>query len=169
MMQSVSVDFFWRRVDAAIAQDLDATELWGLMPHWFDEQFATERDAGRMIGVADTADLIHSLLVLGAGDGPYAAVSLVPVYGVIGLDDSMIGVLTPDQVRHAATFLTQAPVEEWVPEHRERLNAVVAELGYHRPFSDQWADEVAEDARALVTLFARASADGEAIIVSVSA
>jgi hypothetical protein len=168
-MQSVSVDFFWRRVDAATAQDLDATELRGLMPHWFDEQFATERDAGRMIGVADTADLIHILLVLGAGDGPHAAISRIPVYGAAGLDDSMIGVLTPDQVRHAATFLTQASVEEWVPEHRERLNAYVGELGYHRPFSDEWAEEVAEDARALVTLFARASADGESMIVSISA
>lgn len=168
-MLGVAVDFFWRRAKAAEVRDLDARGLGALMPYWFDERFKQERDAGVTLGVEDTGDLMHALFMLGAGDGPDAEAAAIPVGGAPGLEDDMIGVLAPEQVQAAANFLSRAPIGEWVGQHREDLASQVRQWGLGRPFDEDWANIVIEDAQALTALFERAAAAQEAVIVAVVA
>jgi hypothetical protein len=167
-MLGVAVDFFWRRVPAAQVRDLDARGLGLLMPYWFDERFKQEREAGVVLGVEDTGELMHVLFMLGAGDGPDAGAAAIPVEGAPGLDDDMIGVLAPEQVQ-AAAFLSRAPIGEWVKQYRGDLASQLRQSGFHRPFDDEWANTLIEDAQALTGLLQRAAAAQEAVIVAVVA
>jgi Domain of unknown function (DUF1877) len=168
-MLGVAVDFFWRRVRAAEVRDLDAQGLRVLMPYWFDERFKQEREAGVMLGVEDTGELMHVLFTLGAGDGPDAEAAAIPVGSAPGLDDDMIGVLAPEKVQAAATFLATAPIGEWVKQYRDDLAIQVRQWGFRRPFDDEWANTLIEDAQALTGLFQRAAAAQESVIVAVVA
>jgi hypothetical protein len=160
---------FWRRADAASVQALGSSELWDLVPSWFDERFKQERETGIVLGIEDTGDLIHTLLVLGAGNGPDARAARLPVRGAPGLNDAMLGMLTVDQVRTATAYLSRVPIEDWVQRYRDRLAGTAREFGYSRPFNDEWATKLVRDTRELVALFERAAARGEAIVVAISA
>jgi hypothetical protein len=168
-MLHVAVDFFWRRANAADVQNLDPEELGNLMPYWFDDRFKQEKAAGITLAVEDTGELIRALLVLGAGDGPDAGAATIPVEGAPGLDEDMIGVLTPEQVEVAAAFLSQAPIETWVQQYRDRLASAMREWGFEHPLGDEWASTLVEDARNLAVLFEQAASHGEAMIVGVAA
>jgi Domain of unknown function (DUF1877) len=169
MMLRVAVDFFWRRAKAADVQGLDSAELGALMPYWFDDRFKQEREAGTILGVEDTGELIHVLFVHGAGGGPDVEAARIPVQGAPGLEEDMIGVLTPEQVQVAAAFLSHAPIEDWVQQYRDHLANAVRDWGFRRPFDDEWASTLLEDARDLAVLFERAASNGEAMIVAVVA
>jgi hypothetical protein len=47
--------------------------------------------------------------------------------------------------------------------------AAARALGYHRPFDDEWAAQVAQDAEDLTALFAAAAGDGEAVVTKIVA
>jgi uncharacterized protein with von Willebrand factor type A (vWA) domain len=168
----MGVDMFWRRVPITALDSMTPAEIGDLVPYWHDDRFAAERDAGLLVGVEDTHDLIHALLTLGAGDGPDAEAAALPVYGDPHREKElapMIYLLHPEQVRAAAEFMAGAPLAEWMERHRAALAVEVAELGYRRPFDDEWAARVLADAEELAGLFRRAAAEQDAMVTEVSA
>lgn len=150
-------------------QGFDAQALRNLVPYWFDDRFDEEREAGIVLGVEDAGALIDALLGFGAANGPDAEAAGLIVEGAPGLDDEMVGVLTPEQVQAAAEFLSRVPVEDWAQRYRLKLADAARQLGYSRPFDDGWANHLVEGARELAVLFQRAADRGEAVIVVVSA
>ncbi len=168
----MGVDMFWRRVPVAALQSMSPGEIGELVPYWHDDRFGQERAAGLLVGVEDTHDLIHSLFTLGAGDGPDAEVAALPVYGDPHREEElapMIYLLHPEQVSSAAKFLADAPLAQWMAEHRAALAEEAAELGHEEPFDDAWAARVLADAKALAELFLRAAAEHDAVVTEVSA
>ncbi|MFD0820681.1 hypothetical protein ACFQ0D_20755, partial [Micromonospora zhanjiangensis] len=84
-------------------------------------------------------------------------------------DDHAVGALSADFVRRAADFLAEAPIDDWVVEHREALAAAARSMGYRRPFDDEWCDQVRRDAHELAALFLAAAERGEAVIEKIAA
>lgn len=66
-------------------------------------------------------------------------------------------------------LLAAAPVDRWAAHHRTDLAEYARELGYHRPFDDDWAEQVVRDIRELAGLFRAAVAAREAVILKVVA
>ena len=166
----MGVDMFWRRVPVSALASMSPAEIAELVPYWHDDRFGQERAAGLLVGVEDTHDLIHSLFTLGAGDGPDADAAALPVYGDPHREEElapMVYLLQPEQVRAAAEFLTDAPLAQWLEQHRTALAAEAAELGH--PFDDEWAARVLADAQALADLFRSAAEQDDAVVTEVSA
>jgi hypothetical protein len=166
----VSADTFWRRVDPGAVHGLDPAELRKLVPYWFDDRFQQERSARIVVGAEDTGALISELLRLGAGDGPDAEAAWLAIDGAAGFgDDDMVGILAPEQVAKAAEFLSRAQPAAWMQQFGPELAAAAREMGYHRPFDEEWAQTVVADTEELMELFRLAAASGEAVIVSMVA
>jgi Domain of unknown function (DUF1877) len=83
-------------------------------------------------------------------------------------DDSAVGTFAPDRVRQIAQLLAAAPLEQWVQQHHSSLAHAAHRMGYRRPFDDEWAAELLDDARELAAMFQAAAAHDEAIIVKYS-
>jgi hypothetical protein len=76
----------------------------------------------------------------------------------------MVGTFGTDVVRQVSSYLSNAPLEQWVAEHRTALADRARSLGYHRPFGDAWASQLLADAQELAALFRAAALAEEAII-----
>ena len=148
--------FYWRRTDPALI----GPDPLDLVPSWSDDAFDRERKAGILVAASDTGELITNLLRM--ADRP---ADLLPD----DLETDSPSVLSPDQVTDIASALAGIDPEELVQEFRTELADAAEDLGYRRPFDDEWADSVATDLADLRTLFALAAEAGEAVIVTVDA
>jgi hypothetical protein len=165
----VSVDTFWRRTDPNAVQGLDPPKLRTLVPHWFDDRFRDEAKARITVGAEDTGALIGELLRLGADNAHDAETAWLAV-SPEGLDeDYMVGVLTPDEVARVAEFLSHAHPAAWMQQFRPKLAVAAREMGYQRPFDDEWAQTVVTDLEELAEMFRFAAAAAEAVIVTMVA
>jgi hypothetical protein len=154
-MPRVSVDFFWRRADPALLGD----DLFGLVPYWLDEGFGELRDAGLIVGVEGTGELITTLLWL--ADLP---ADLTPD----DLDTDTPGVLPPDEVTAIAAVLAGVEPEALVQQFRGELDEAALEMD-RRPIDDRGAKALADDLARLTALFTSAAAAGQAVVVTVVA
>jgi hypothetical protein len=166
----MGVDIFWRRIPEQAVRGLPPKELSDLVPYWFDEEFATLRDAGLLVAGEDTCGLVGALFLHGTAGGRHAGLARWLAAGPPQWDDDhAVGALSPDFVRKAADFLATAPIDDWVVEHREALAADARSMGYQSPFDDEWCERVRRDAHALAALFRAAAERGEAVIEKISA
>lgn len=165
----MSVDTFWKRVPVEAIRGRSPDEIYALVPSWSDDAFAGEREAGVLLGVEDTGALIDALLVAGAAGGPNEAAARAFEAGPADWDDDCaVGTFDPERVRQLARFLSAAPLEHWVRQHHAALAAAARSMGYRRPFNDEWAEQLLDDAREVAVLFEAAAAHDEAIIVMCS-
>jgi hypothetical protein len=166
----MGVDSFWKRVPSEAINGCEPKALSSLVPYWFDDRFKIEQDNGILVGAEDTGALIDALLRFGAtGEAGAAAVAIFTHLPPDWNDHWMVGTLSPDAVGQISEFLADAPLNEWAEGHRAAMAAEAQALGYHRPFDDDWADQVLSDAREVVELFRAAAASKEAVIVKISA
>ncbi|MFI7539688.1 hypothetical protein [Actinoplanes sp. NPDC049599] len=165
----MGVDYFWRRVAEGDVDGLGAAELYEVVPYWFDASFEYESDAGITVGTTDTAALMDKLLRLGAGGGADAESAWLTVDGADGVEDDMVGVLTGAQVVAVADFLSRAQPATWVHRFRAELSDTAQDVGYSRPFDDEWAQALVRDTEELTALFAKAASANESVIVKVVA
>lgn len=166
----MSVDSFWKRVPTGVIVGRNPRELSGLVPYWYDDEFKVERDNGTVVGAEDTGALIDVLLTAGARtDSEKAAATAFGRVPSDWDDDYLVGTLGTDVVQQVSSFLSDAPLERWVAEHRSALADGARSLGYLRPFDDAWARQVLADAQELVALFRAAALSDEAIIVKIVA
>jgi hypothetical protein len=166
----MSVDSFWKRVPAEVVAGSSPGELSDLVPYWFDDQFKVQQGSGRLVGAEDTGALIDVLLRTGARSASEKAAARAFAQAPADWDDDhLVGTLGADMVRQVSSFLSDAPLERWVVEHRPALAESARSLGYRRPFDDAWAGQVLADAQQLATLFHAAAGAGEAIIVKIVA
>jgi hypothetical protein len=165
----MGIDFFWKRVPASVIADCGPKELAGLVPYFYDSQYMVERENGTLVA-GDTGALIDVLFRAAASSAEEKAA--VRAYAQAPADwdeDYMVGTLGPDLVRQMAAFLSDAPFEQWMQEHRGALIDALQEWGSPRPFDDAWAGHVLENARELAALFRAAALADETIIVQISA
>ena len=166
----MSVDYFWKRVPASVAAGSDPSTLATLVPYWHDDDFDVDVAAARLVGAEDTGALIHHLLRLRATNP--AAVAAVRAFGADPADwddDMMVGTLPPATVRQVAEFTAGAQLDSLDQRDHAALAAHAAKMGYQRPFTDSWADQVLSDTRDLATLLQAAVTTGEAVIVKILA
>ena len=162
----MSVDTFWKRVPADVIAGCGPKELADLVPYFSDDRYKVERDNGTLVAGVDTGALIDVLLWAGASSAAEKAAVRTFARGPADWDeDYMVGTLGPDVVRQVSAFLSDAPLEQWMAEHRTALVDGAAKLGYHRPFDDAWAGQLLEDAQDLAALFRIAAPADETIIV----
>ncbi|MFF2122682.1 DUF1877 family protein [Kitasatospora sp. NPDC058184] len=175
----MSVDFFWRRVDGAVLDELSPTELRALVPGWSDDDFGPLHAAGAVLAVERNGYLMHVALMkaVGGGAGPDLRAAQLPVFGgeertaVEGDPDcdaefgeTVVWVLRPDEVRTASAFLDAVGVDELVGTADAVLADEVASLGFATPWSEAWAGALRADLRALKEFFAEAAAAGDAMV-----
>jgi hypothetical protein len=166
----VSVDSFWKRVPAAVIAGHGPAELSDLVPYWFDDQFKVETANGTVVGAEDTGALIDVLLRAGARTDSEKAAARVFGQPPSGWNrDYMVATLATDVVRQVSSFLSDAPLERWVVEHRSALADRAQSMGYRRPFDDEWARQLLSDAQEVAALFRAAAAADEAIIMKLVA
>ena len=140
------------------------------MPFHDDDRFPPEMKAHLTVLAEDTGSLICGLLRRGADNDADDYAAWLAVQGADGVgDDQMIGVLTPEEVVLVAEFLSRADPAAWIQQFRADLAVLVQELGYRRPFDDEWARTLVGDTTELTALFGLAAAAGEAVIVMVVA
>lgn len=163
----MSVDHYWTRMPAAKLAGCDPEELTELVPYWVDDEFGEQRDAGLVVCAVNTGSLVAALLYLGGADDG----ALWPVTsGPADWDDHwMVGTIDADEVGVIAAALAGVSLREWASSCRDDLAAVARSLGFGRPFDDEWAAQVVQDAEDLTALFVAAAADGEAVVAKVVA
>lgn len=165
----MGVAHFWKRVHRTALDGRQPEHLADLVPYWFDVEYPAERDAGVLVGLQDTGDLVGTLLDFGAvGTGHEAAAGIVSGRPVNWDQEWMVGTIGVGDVRRAAAFLVDAQLEPWAARHHGALAAEAESLGYHRPFDETWSAEVVGAAERLSALFVAAAANDEAVIVRVS-
>lgn len=161
----MGIEFYWKRIPTEVAATSSAAELRTLVPRWSDEPFEAECASGILV-MSEEGAIISALLRLAAtgeaGEAAADAFRTAPDDWDVNLE---IGTLAPDAVRTIANLLVDAPLEEWMEEHRAALGNEVAEMGYVAPFTDDWAEQVLVDARDLTDLFRVAAAQSETVIV----
>ncbi|MFD0405917.1 hypothetical protein [Kitasatospora sp. NPDC127116] len=174
----MSVDFFWRRVDGAVLDELSPRELRALVPGWFDDDFGPLDEAGAVLGVERNGYLMDVALTKASGSsGPDSPAARLPVFGgeervvVEGdpdCDDEFteikVWVLRPDEVRTASGFLDAVGVDGLVRTVDTAVAAEVVSLGFATPWSQAWADALTADLRRLRDFFAAAAAAGDAMV-----
>ncbi|MFB7125958.1 hypothetical protein DR950_10605 [Kitasatospora xanthocidica] len=174
----MSVDFFWRRVDGTVLDELSPTELRALVPGWSDDDFGPLYAAGAVLAVERNGYLMHVALMKAVGGaGPDLRAAQLPVFGgeertaVEGDPDCdaefgemAVWVLRPDEVRTASAFLDAVGVDELVGTVDAVLADEVASLGFATPWSEAWAGDLSADLRALKDYFAQAAAAGDAMV-----
>jgi hypothetical protein len=165
----MTVDHYWRRVDSDAVQGLDPPGLRELVPFWFDDRCQQEIRARITVFVEDAGALIGGLLRFGAGNDSDDYAAWLSVSGADGVESDDIGVLTPEEVVKVAEFLSRADPEAWIQQFWIKLAIGVQEMGYQRPFDDEWAQAVVTGVRELTNLFSLAAAAGQSVIVMVVA
>ncbi|MFE4514249.1 DUF1877 family protein [Kitasatospora sp. NPDC056783] len=170
----MSVDFFWRRVDGRLLDELTPEELAASVPHWSDNEFRPLREAGTLMAVERNGCLMHFALM--GADAPSFRVARLPVYAgerrtggkevseygfIVGTE---VVVLRSEEVRDASDFLRQVAVEDLVRDLESDLAEEVESLGFAKPWSREWADELAADLGELKRFFAAAAAAGDAMV-----
>jgi hypothetical protein len=166
----VGVDTFWKRVPDTALDGIGPGALCALVPRWFDARFDAEQSHGLLVGVYDSGSLITALLRRGVADDASAAA--VDLFGHLPAnwdDEWMVGSLPPTDVRQISEFLASAPLDFWAQQGRAEWAAEAQRLGYRRPIDDQRAAQVLDDAQDVAMLFNAAAADGQAIIMVISA
>ncbi len=163
----MSVDHYWKRMPAAKLAGCDPEHLTELVPCWVDDEFGKQRDAGLVVCAVNTGSLVAALLYLGGGDDG----ALWPVTsGPVDWDDRwMVGIIDASEVGVTAAALAGVPLRQWASSCRDDLAAVARSLGFGRPFDDEWAAQVVQDAEDLTALFVAAAADGEAVVTKIVA
>ena len=166
----MGVAHFWKRVSGRALAGRRPKEVSDLVPYWFDPGFPAERDAGLLVGVQNTGDLIGTLLAFGAvGTGHEAAAGVVTGLPGDWDEEWMVGTISVADVRQVAAFVLDAPFHQWAVRHHAALAAEAESLGFHRPFDDSWAAEVVSGAERLGALFVAAAAHDEAVVAKISA
>jgi hypothetical protein len=166
----MGVDTFWKRVPGGVVADLGPRELSDLVPYWFDDRFKVEQGEGTVVGAQDTGALIFALLLAAAaGPSERAAAGAFAQMPPDWDEHYMVGTLSTDVVRQVAALLSDAPLADWVNQHRSALADEMRSLGYQRPFDDDVAGQVLEDTQQLAALFRAAAAASEAVIIKMSA
>ncbi|MFB7618583.1 DUF1877 family protein [Kitasatospora sp. NPDC056181] len=169
----MSVDFFWRRVPCRALDQLSPKELGALVPHWFDSEFKSLCEVGMVMGVEGNGYVVHFALTSGgvASDG----VARLPAFGgeqrAEGEEDPEYGwvgtelwVLRPDEVREASDFLKRVAVDDLMTGLDAALAREVVSLGFSRPWSPAWSEELTADLGELRSFFAAAAAAGDAMV-----
>jgi hypothetical protein len=165
----VGVDTFWKRVPASTLDGADPEALSSLVPHWFDAGFDIEQREGLLVGVEDTGALIGALLRYGVSDDASNAAATYFESPASWDDAWMVGSIPPAAVGQISDFLAGAPLDIWAQQARSTLAAEAQRFGYQRHFDDRWAANVLDDAQEVARLFHAAAADGQAIIMTISA
>lgn len=166
----MSVEYFWKRVPVTALTGAAPKEIADLVPYWFDDDYDTQRDAGLVVGAEDTGALICALLGLGSSGTSWDQAARWLVSEPVDWDDDwMTGTIDADAVHLVAGFLAEAPVETWAREHHTALVAYAAELGYQRPFDEEWAEQVVAEVHELRALFGAAATAGEAVVLKIVA
>ncbi|MFJ6620796.1 DUF1877 family protein [Kitasatospora sp. NPDC091335] len=165
----MSVDFFWRRVDGGLLDELSPGELFDLVPDWFDSEFGPQHQAGTVLAVESNGYLMHvALMEAVGGAGPDLRTAQLPVFAgeerVIADEETTIRVLRPDEVRAASAFLERVGVDDLVSTVGAALAEKVADLGFATPWSEEWAGHLTADLRALKDFYAGAAAAGDAMV-----
>ncbi|MEU1285657.1 hypothetical protein [Kitasatospora sp. NPDC005856] len=169
----MSVDFFWRRVDDRLLDELSPKELAALVPYWSDADFGPLGEAGMVMAVERNGYLMDFALT--AGRTTSGDVAQLPVFGgeqrAEGEGDPECGavrtelwVLRPDEVREAAAFLQHIAVDALVRDLDVALEQEVRSLGFTRSWSPAWAAHLAADPGELKSFFAAAAAAGDAMV-----
>jgi hypothetical protein len=166
----MGVAHFWKRVPGAALNGLRPKELSDLVPYWFDPGFPGQRDAGLVVGVQNTGDLIGTLLAFGAvGTGHETAAGVVAGRPDNWDEEWMVGTISVADARRVATFLLDAPFQQWAVRHHAALSAEAESLGFHQAFDEAWAARVVSGAERLRALFVAAAAHDQAVVVKISA
>ncbi|GAA4608751.1 hypothetical protein BJY16_006997 [Actinoplanes octamycinicus] len=166
----MSIDYFWKRVPEARIADLSPWDLAGLVPGWFDDEFAAQVREQRLVGAEDTGAMVGALLGCGVtSDASRRAVEHFVIVPDNWDDNAMTGYLPAADVRTIAEFLATAQPGAWARQHAAALAARFAELGYQRPYEPETAAEVVETTEAVAALFRAAATNGEAVILKVEA
>lgn len=166
----MGVDYFWKRVPVETVAGSTPKDLAGLVPYWFDDDFTCQQEAQLLVGADDTGALIEALLGLGAAGTPWEPAAKAFASSPADWDDHrMVGTHDVETVVLVAEFLTAAPADTWAAQHRNDLTEYARELGYHRPFDDDWAEQVVSDVRELAALFKAAADAREAVILKIVA
>jgi hypothetical protein len=166
----MGVDYFWKRVPVETVGGTTPKELAELVPYWFDEDFTGQRDARLVVGAEDTGALVEALIGMGAAGTTWEPAARAFCSPLADWDDyRMVGTVDTETVSLVADLLATAPVDTWAAQHRADLAEYVRELGYHRPFDDEWAEQVVVDIRELAELFRAAATAREAIILKIVA
>lgn len=165
----MSVDFFWRRIPATVAESASADELAALFPGWFSEAFDPLFKAGLIMGVERHGYLMDVVLTA-AGPADDAARHL-PVFGGTlrtgtVADDADEGVeiltLTPAETADAARFLRAFSIQTAVRSLEDTLVREADGVGLR--WDDDLPDDLVRDLRELRDFFDGAAQDGDAVV-----
>ncbi|MFJ8045511.1 DUF1877 family protein [Kitasatospora sp. NPDC096147] len=162
----MSVDFFWRRVEAGATDGLDPDRIRALVPHWFDAEFGRLLAAGSILGVERHPALMHSVLMEAeppvlrhAQLAVYAGTAHVPYDGEFG-----IWTVDPQEVRQVAAFLQGIAFDELVGRLDADLAEEAAERGIPGSWDSEWAAELVADLAAVREFYAAAAEAGDAVV-----
>lgn len=132
-----------------------------------DDRYTIERDQGTLVAI--DGGLIDVLLWAGATSAAEkAAIRAFAQTPSDWDDDYMVGTLSLDVVQQVSSFLSSAPLEQWVEEHRAALTEGAHSMGYDGPFDDAWACHLLRHAHDLAALFSAAAVAREAVIMRIS-
>lgn len=163
----MSINYYWRRIPSGWLESKSPRELG-------DSSFRG-RDASEqapLLSVLNSCSLMHFVLTTAAPDNSAATLPLFggsilregeehPEYGFVG---AQLFSLTPDEVRAAAEFLAQSPLERWVLDRRPLIREHARELLFSSVFSEDWALYLAESLLELRDYFQTAANEGQAVV-----
>ncbi len=110
----MGVDYFWKRVRDETIGDAAPEGLAGLVPYWFDDDFASQHEAGLIVGAEDTGALIEALVGMGAADTRWEPAARAFCGEPADWDDyRMVGTFDTETVGLVAELLVFCLINSW--------------------------------------------------------
>ncbi|MEU8134966.1 DUF1877 family protein [Streptodolium elevatio] len=163
----MGIDYYWRQVPGDWVDSKSPRQLWDVL-----RQREADAPVPPAISVQNSCSLMHYTLTTAAPSNPAAELPLFggtllregeehPEYGFVGVE---LFALVPDEVRTAADFLGQAPLDRWVLDRQPLLRERVRELLFSAEFNEDWAEYLVDSLLELRDYFQEAAQAGNAVI-----
>lgn len=163
----MSINYYWRQVPGDWLDSKSPQELWDVL-----RGREADDTVPPSISVQNGCSLMHYTLTTAAPGNPAAELPLFggtllregeehAEYGFVGVE---LFALVPDDVRTAADFLGQAPLERWVLDRQPLLRERARELLFSTEFTEDWAEYLADSLLELRDYFKEAARASHAVI-----
>jgi hypothetical protein len=171
----MSIDFGWRRIAPEAIQGRTPEGLVALVPSPFDDDYEAMVEDRRVTWTDDQGVLIGVLLSLCTEGTEYEAGAQAFAQQPPDFDDEeLTGTLDAGTVREIAAAMAVAAWRPWLRAQFDLVMTFAADAGLDPVAGGAapegpWADHFVRYAEELTDLFGRAAADGEAVVVMISA